>query len=639
MRCLRVSAALVSLTLLSACASAGVVATNPAPAGGAGSSTGTSAAGVVSADAGVPDAQVAAGGWLVRLNGAGPAGATLTISPMVHAAAPAAVLASLAVLHAAVASDAGTPVQVNLRGGAMPPGGATLTRTLPAPLPAGRLATLASFDPAHQAWVPVATTLSADRRTLSAHVSHFSPWDDIAYGAGWLLDTRVPAPSCQGRPPSWVKDTTFLDDRSSPLRWCAGADPKNPDVLVVKAAVNRSYGMALSPRATPAWMWDSMLQGGPDDFFVQVATKALALPGGDLAGKLLVAGGAQADFGFTQAQVRAAGGVPLLRAGLDALPALTGATYTALTRALAGGQGPAAALVTLIAVAQCGTTISRALAGGDWIAGAHAAITCLSANAQTISMTAAGILAKKMPSVAPRVLGKVVGTIGGKLWQVWAAGMLFQAMTWRGDSALVEAARTFNVFTTTPTPAGTRVLSVRPVDAAGRLAPGYTVSATVTASPGSASASGCSSGSEALAGAYRCFGNNNFIYDPCWAEGPAPSSVLCPARPWSTSVVRVRLSGPLEPPSTPEPGSPWGLRLSNGLKCVAAQGAHDSFNGKVVDYACGDLQYKAGNTSVLRGIDRSQALWRVQTVLDSPAGFTYTPGPVVSVAVAWYAKP
>jgi hypothetical protein len=202
MSCFRVTAALVALTLLSACSSSAVVAGNPAPAGGASSPANTSAGGGGSTDAGVPHAHVAAGGWVVQLNGTGPTGGTLSISPTVTAAVPAEVRASLAVLHAAVASDAGPPVQVGLSGGALPPGGATLARTLPAPLAPGLRATLASFDPAHQAWVPVATTLSADRRALSAHVSHFSIWDDISYGAGWLLDTRVPAPYCQGRVPA-----------------------------------------------------------------------------------------------------------------------------------------------------------------------------------------------------------------------------------------------------------------------------------------------------------------------------------------------------------------------------------------------------------------------------------------------------
>jgi hypothetical protein len=407
---------------------------------------------------------------------------------------------------------------------------------------------------------------------------------------------------------------------------------------VVKASVNRSYGMALSALGQTQWLWDSMLQGGPDDFFVQVATKALALPGADLAGKLLVAGGAEADFGFTEAQVRAAGGVPLLRASLDAMPALGGATYTALTNALGKGEGVAAALVTLEAIAQCGTTIIRASAGGDWIGGAHAAITCLIANAETISITTAGILAKQLPSVAPEALGKLVGKISGRLWEVWAAGLVFQAMTWATDAALVDAARTFNVFTTTLAPAGTRVLAVRPVDAAGRLAAGYSVTATVKADPGSATG-GCSSGSEVAAAAYRCFGNNHFIYDPCWAEGPAHTSVLCPDEPWSATMTRIRLSGALEPPPAPEPADPWGLQLSNGLRCAAVEGAHDSFNGKVVDYACGDFQYKAGNMVVLRGIDRSRARWRVQTAVDAPAGSTYNAGPVLGVVTAWVAKP
>jgi hypothetical protein len=81
------------------------------------------------------------------------------------------------------------------------------------------------------------------------------------------------------------------------------------------------------------------------------------------------------------------------------------------------------------------------------------------------------------------------------------------------------------------------------------------------------------------------------------------------------------------------------LQLSNGQKCLAAQGSHDSFNGRNVDYACGDLQYTAGNTSVLGGIDRSQPLWRVQTVIDAPGRLNYKIGPVLGVLTAWYAKP
>jgi hypothetical protein len=298
--------------------------------------------------------------------------------------------------------------------------------------------------------------------------------------------------------------------------------------------------------------------------------------------------------------------------------------------------------VTLEAVAQCGTTIGRALAGGDWVGGAHAAITCLTANAEKISVTAAGILARQMPSVAPEVLGKAVGEIGGRLWEVWAAGMLFQAMTWASDAALVDAARTFTVFTTTATPAGTRVLAVRPVDAAGQLAPGYTVTQTLTAeaqSPVPGASGGCNTGSDVGGAQYRCFGVSGGVYDPCWAEGPAATavSVLCLARPWATTTVRMRLSGPLEPLPPPDPVAPWGLQLSNGLRCVALQGSHGSFNGRAVDYYCGERT--PPDMYVLSGIDRSRPLWRVQTATYPLAGSTYTMGPVVVVVVAWALEP
>jgi hypothetical protein len=97
------------------------------------------------------------------------------------------------------------------------------------------------------------------------------------------------------------------------------------------------------------------------------------------------------------------------------------------------------------------------------------------------------------------------------------------------------------------------------------------------------------------------------------------------------------LSGPLEPLPPPGTVDPWGLQLSDGRRCVAAQGAHDSFNGRAVDYGCTGA--KLADTYVLRGIDRSQPRWRVQTVSHSQARSAYKMGPVVGVVAAWHAKP
>jgi hypothetical protein len=105
---------------------------------------------------------------------------------------------------------------------------------------------LAYFDPRLRTWVAVPTTLSGDRQTLSATVHHFSVWDTIDYGVGWLLDTRVSAPKCDGPVPSWIshdKGVVYVDDENTPLRWCVGHDPKNP------ATLERSGYSARSPRA------------------------------------------------------------------------------------------------------------------------------------------------------------------------------------------------------------------------------------------------------------------------------------------------------------------------------------------------------------------------------------------------------
>ena len=173
----------------------------------------------------------------------------------------------------------------------------------------------------------------------------------------------------------------------------------------------------------------------------------------------------------------------------------------------------------------------------------------------------------------------------------------------------------------------TRVVHVRPVDASGHLAAGYLVQQVA---PGA-----CSPGSEVATSAYRCDGTaNHVVYDPCWAEGSPAKSVLCLSSSWSTTPTRLTLSGTLT--ALPPPGPavvPWGLQLANGLMCTVFQGAHDQFNGRIVDYYCGNLYT---GPVVLRGIDLSRPIWLAQTA--THAGGRYTMGPTVSVATAWYAK-
>lgn len=178
-----------------------------------------------------------------------------------------------------------------------------------------------------------------------------------------------------------------------------------------------------------------------------------------------------------------------------------------------------------------------------------------------------------------------------------------------------------------PKPATTRV-EAGPVTSTGAVRPGLTVKATL----GGAT---CTAASEAVGAGYRCFADHG-VYDPCWAETTNPSrpSVLCLLAPWARKVTRLLSAQPLEPLPPGDPGFdafPWGLTLADGNQCVLAQGAHDQFNGRVVDYTCDRRVY------VLRGLDRRQALWRAQTARNTGTG--YSRGPTVTITRAWYGQP
>jgi hypothetical protein len=133
------------------------------------------------------------------------------------------------------------------------------------------------------------------------------------------------------------------------------------------------------------------------------------------------------------------------------------------------------------------------------------------------------------------------------------------------------------------------------------IAPGLQVTRT-------AGGANCGPASEAIGNAYRCFAGSG-VYDPCWPDAQATSpAVLCLEAPWSHDVIKLVLASSL-PPLIGSTGTapPWGLHLTDGSNCVLEQGAHDSFNGRPVDYFCG------GQEVVLRSLDTASTQWRAQT--------------------------
>lgn len=179
----------------------------------------------------------------------------------------------------------------------------------------------------------------------------------------------------------------------------------------------------------------------------------------------------------------------------------------------------------------------------------------------------------------------------------------------------------------------TTTVSVAPVSANGLPKAGATIVSGGVAQD-------CSAGSDSAGQAYRCFTASG-IYDPCWLDNadPAQASVLCQQHPWDTQVIRFTVaSGGLPPfPGPAQPAglnAPWGVQLADGERCIALQGAHSSYAGKVIDYACG-----TGYAHVLLGtLNRSSAQWTYQSAYSVGAS-SYRAGPLEFVTTAWYASP
>lgn len=197
----------------------------------------------------------------------------------------------------------------------------------------------------------------------------------------------------------------------------------------------------------------------------------------------------------------------------------------------------------------------------------------------------------------------------------------------RGNPTTGKPSTTSVPSTTTSAEMGTLVEYAAPVDALGHPT-GLPVGTQASAS--------CESGSDSVGNVevYRCFAGNG-IYDPCWAD--SAGGVLCMASPWASSVVHLAVAA--VPPgvdvTSPNLDYPWGVELTSGSRCVAAQGAHDNFEGKVIDYGC--TGGSPSGLSLLRGVSRTTAYWTYQTVTSN--GSELVAGPQATVSTAWFAGP
>ena len=521
---------------------------------------------------------------------------------------------------------AGVPIQVEAPGTG-DDAKFKLTRTYAAPVPDGVAATWAFYNEGLGTWQAVPSTLSKDRRTVTAVVDHLSWWDDLVSGTqdamagfrdavvaaggkvkdvagdiatnaaalsqnaqalftegaewlfwavGALFDTRVDAPRCRGPVPDWVGDTVVMDDHpNNPIRWCVGHDVKRPELLVVKARVNRGFGYGFVTTAAPEWTYNSTDPDGTFDVLLDtVGSLDKTLSGSVHAlmfGGNLVGPGKEVSFGFTEDEVRSQdpNGDPLVELMLpDAIGFLFSvAGELSYQQASMKAEGWVA---TVIAVASC----TKAIRDRDDVAGmARALLTCLGTADEQIARTVATTLTDM--GYDPRKSGKKAGTLVGRATVILAiVGPLFSSFNYFAERETASAARQAHIFPTVLGPTATTIVKVNPFLPTGQLRPGWTLD---TSQGGydeytldCADYGGPYPSSSALSpNTYSC-GTTADNMNACWAPPTYPGQLVCLRDPvskqlWTQAVTGV---GPTPKPADPNPlmielddGSRWGLRI------------------------------------------------------------------------------
>lgn len=136
----------------------------------------------------------------------------------------------------------------------------TVTLKLEEPVPGNEDVSVLRRDDQTGPGVLLDAELDPSRTEVSFRTDHFS-WFDTVSGSvaevlGDIFSTRGATPSCQGGPPRWVSDVSFIDQQADPpVRVCAGSDPNDPDVVVVKYVNNRASGIMLTVDRKWKWVW------------------------------------------------------------------------------------------------------------------------------------------------------------------------------------------------------------------------------------------------------------------------------------------------------------------------------------------------------------------------------------------------
>ena len=504
----------------------------------------------------------------------------------------------------------GTPFEVTADQ-PLPPEGVVIARRYPAPLDAGMSATVAFFNETAQAWQAVPSDLSPDRTMVVARVNHLSIWTDFVsgskealaefkeqaggaikagaeftkdtfeavknwsgerlaqaadwmfYAVGKVFDVRVEGPSCDPGAPAWVDTVVHIaDDRNNSVRFCSGHDSKQPDLLVVKARVNRGFAFTatISPRL--AWrynstdakgLWDQVIPWlSPDQAMKDAVFEAA---GGDP--RLLVGAGEELGLGVTEAEVRK------LRANevLVLNPPTPLVFLSSLLAQLLMQDGmlkDESSLTATITLAACAVDVKKAKAS-DVLSIAKATLTCLQSRSDDIARLTAQAMGKAGRS--PKASGAAAGLIARVSIYLALIGPVFSSMNYAAEKATSKDSRSVSVFSKTRK--RTEVIDLNILDGTGNLKPGYALDDQSNSEPIDCSYDEGSPVARS-GGTHSCgtVADNTFA---CWAVPDRSGDVYCLFNPWDKGVVRRSTTG-LADTSAPAAPAPFAVELDDGTR-------------------------------------------------------------------------
>jgi hypothetical protein len=178
--------------------------------------------------------------------------------------------------------------------------------------------------------------------------------------------------------------------------------------------------------------------------------------------------------------------------------------------------------------------------------------------------------------------------------------------------------------------APTDVRLLTPLDTAGNLATGYTITKHYTAA-------NCVSGSPTTGVTYECVTPQSAqgVYEGCWVTAQT-SYVVCLTKPWSHDVTRLHVTrGYDNTDGFTHHARPWGVRLVSGQRCLLDLDATSTTNGHANTYFCNQ------RTVLVESVDRTHPVWRARAYrrLDPRHGHARVrPLGWQPIAVAWRTK-